>query len=171
LPCVLPEGNKALLLLKMSSFSEFLASSRRGGPAAAAADITRHDDDDGCSKKKKKVYFRVVHAFVWVRAACALDAEIVGRKFRGQTLCCCVEGSRLWAELVGGGFVLVDGAALGLGPLLERITIREHEAALAAAKEQRRATEAKIEVCLAPKEQCVTVFTGGRGCLVVAVAC
>ena len=74
--------------------------------------------------------YRVVHApFVFVRAAPSTDAEVVSLTSAGSTLTVDAEcdgwvrrAATAADEGPAGGWVLVDGAALGLGVLLQPVT-------------------------------------------------
>lgn len=86
----------------------------------------------------RRVVVGVAHVLVWVRAAPSLDATRVGRKGRGETVECKWSQRDGWVELVGsGGWMLVHGAAVGLGTLLEPISQEAHLAAAAELAQER----------------------------------
>lgn len=87
-----------------------------------------------------------MHAFVWVRAAPSLDAPRVGHKGRGETVECTWLQRNGWVELVeSGGWMLMNGAAVGLGTLLEPISQEAHVAAAAKLADERARRKRQIE--------------------------
>ena len=116
-------------------------------------------------------YYRVAHVFVFVRSAPRGDGDVVGRKNEDGLFRARAAGDDNWVEVdprdldegKAPGFMMVHGASVGLGPLLERLEFPAFVDAVRKAKEKADAEKARVEGVVEQTFQAVLAQERQRG--------